>query len=280
VVKLGIALGRLNPAFFAEATLEAERLGYESVWMPEHLVFPLDMSGSPHLDDADVTLPPTTPVQDVFAYLAYLAALTTTIRLGTNVYNVGLRHPFTVARAVTTVDRLSNGRVEFGVGASWLRQEWEAAQLDFTTRGRRVDEALAICAELWTEPVIEHHGDHFDFQPVAFEPKPLQAPYPPILVGGESNVALRRAARLGDGWIGMAHTPASVVPRIDRLRDLRARAGRQDRPFSITVESPTVDRAELAEWDAAGVDRLIVSPWARSREAIDGMRALAHDLAL
>ncbi|MCU1372886.1 MAG: luciferase [Actinomycetia bacterium] len=277
-MKLGIALGRVNPAFFVETTLEAERLGYESVWMPEHLVFTLDMSGSPHLDDGDVALPATSPVQDVFAYLGHLAALTTRIRLGTNVYNVGLRHPFTVARGVTTVDRLSNGRLEFGIGASWLRQEWEAAQLDFATRGARVDEALAICQRLWTESVIEHHGEHFDFQPVAFEPKPAQAPHPPILVGGESGAALRRAARIGDGWIGMGHTPESVVDRVTRLQQLREEHGTADRPFTVTVESQTVDKADIEAWEDAGVDRLIVSPWARSKDALEGMRALAADV--
>jgi probable F420-dependent oxidoreductase len=277
-MKFGIALGRLNPSLFREMTVAADSLGFESVWIPEHLVFPLDMSGSPHLDGADVQLPPTAPIQEPFTYLAYLAALTTTIRLGTNVYNIGLRHPFSVARGVTTLDRLSDGRVDFGIGSSWLRQEWEAAQLDFATRGARVDEAIAICKRLWTEPVIDHHGAHFDFSPVAFEPKPVQQPHPPILVGGESPAALRRAARLGDGWIGMTHTPESAAAIRATLTRLRRDFGRDQLPFSITVESPLIAKGDIASWQEAGVDRLIVSPWASSRDALQNVRTFASEV--
>ena len=104
-------------------------------------------------------------------------------------YNIGLRHPFVAARAVQTLDIVSGGRLEFGVGASWLEEEWDAAQLDFHTRGRRVDEALEVCKQLWTEPESTHHGEFFTFDEVAFEPKPQQRPWPPILVGGESRAA-------------------------------------------------------------------------------------------
>ena len=199
-MKFGIALARLNPAFHLEATLEAERLGFESVWMSDHLAFSVDMSGSPHPGEDLPPVPPSTPVYDAFAYLCFLAARTSRIRLGTNVYLLGLRHPFVAARAVQTLDLLSEGRAELGIGAGWLRQEWTAAGLDPSTRGRRLDEALAVCKRLWSEEVVEHHGEFFDFEPVMFEPKPVQKPWPPIHVGGESEAALRRAARDADGW--------------------------------------------------------------------------------
>lgn len=277
-MKFGIALGQLNPAFWVDVTREADRLGFESVWLPEHLVLPLDMSSSPFPGEDHPPVPPTIPVFDAFAYLAYLAGITERIRLGTHVYNLGLRHPFVAARGAQTVDVVSNGRLELGIGASWLRQEWEAAQLDFATRGRRVDEALTICKRLWTEPEVEHHGEFFSFSAVAFEPKPVQKPWPPILVGGERPAALRRAAQAGDGWIGLGHTPDSVVEPVAELRRLREDAGRSEERFEVTVGGAVETAADVKRWEEAGVDRLIVSPWSRSPQAVEGIRRFAETL--
>ena len=279
-MKFGIALGRLNPAFFVDATLAAERLGYESVWLPEHLVFTVAMSSSPHPGEEHPPVPPTTPVFDVFAYLSFLAGKTDRVRLGTHVYNLGLRHPFIAARAVQTLDIVSGGRVEFGIGASWLEQEWTAAELDFATRGRRVDEALAVCKRLWSEPEVAHDGEFFHFDTVAFEPKPVQQPWPPVLVGGESEAALKRAARAGDGWIGMAHTFESAPVAIARLRELLAEHDRTGNDFQICLGGPVGSRDDVARWEELGVTRLVVSPWTRSKEAIDGMRRFADDVGL
>jgi probable F420-dependent oxidoreductase len=279
-VKFGIALGRLNPAFFLEATLEAERLGYESVWLPEHLVLTTAMSRSPHPGEAHPPVPPTTPVFDAFTYLGYLAGTTERVRLGTHVYNLGLRHPFVAARAVQTLDIVSDGRLEFGIGASWLEEEWVAAELDFHTRGRRVDEALTICKRLWTEAEVAHHGEFFHFDAVAFEPKPIQKPWPPILIGGESNAALTRAAHAGDGWIGMAHTFESAAESIGRLRELLSERDRSADDFQICLGGPVESKDDLVRWEELGVTRLIVSPWARSKEAIDGLRRFADVVGL
>lgn len=277
-MKLGLSLGLLHPAAFLEVAEEADRLGYESLWLPEHLIFPEDMSGSPHPGDDHPPVPPTTPVFDAFAYLSYLAGRTRHIRLGTNVYLLGLRHPFVAARAVQTLDLVSGGRAEVGVGAGWLREEWRAAGLDPRTRGRRLDEALAVCKRLWTEAVIEHRGEFFAFEPVRFEPKPLQRPHPPVHVGGESEAALRRAARLGDGWYGLGHTPASAGAIVERLRKLRDEAGRADAAFQITVGGTVESPEDLRRWAEAGVDRVVVRPWRRSREAVEALGRLAEGL--
>jgi probable F420-dependent oxidoreductase len=277
-MKFGVALGALNPRVHEDATLEAERLGFESAWLPEHLVFTRAMSRSPHPGEEHPPVPPDTPIYDAFAYLAYLAARTDTLRLGTHVFNVGLRHPFTVARGVQTVDLLSKGRFEFGIGASWLEEEWRATGLDFATRGRRVDEILEICKRLWTEPTVTHHGEFFSFDEVVFEPKPVQQPRPPILVGGESKAALRRAARLGDGWLGMGHTFESAAAQIDRLRALLAeyeRPSAGDPAFQIIVGGAVESRADATRWEDLGVTRMIVSPWRRSSDAVDGLRRFA-----
>jgi probable F420-dependent oxidoreductase len=279
-VKFGIALGRLNPAFFVDCTLEAERLGFESVWLPEHLIFTSRMSRSPHPGEEHPPVPPTTPIFDAFAYLAYLAGRTERVRLGTHVYNVGLRHPFVAARGVQTLDLVSGGRAEFGVGASWLEEEWVAAQLDFHRRGRRVDEALEVCQRLWTEEVVSHHGEFFSFDGAVFEPKPTQRPWPPILVGGESDAALRRAARLGDGWIGMSHDFESGARQVARLRVLRAEAGRDAERFEVCLGGPVAGPDDVRRWEELGVTRLIVSPWARSREARTGMADFASLVGL
>src|SRR5438045_9446670 len=132
-MKFGVALGRLNPAFCVEVTEEADRLGFESIWLPEHLVFPVQMTRSPFAGEEHPPVPPSTPVFDAFAYLSFLAGRTSTVRLATHVYNLALRHPFVAARAVQTLDIVSDGRAIFGVGASWLESEWIAAGLDFRT---------------------------------------------------------------------------------------------------------------------------------------------------
>jgi probable F420-dependent oxidoreductase len=279
-VKFGIALGRLNPGFFTDVTVEADRLGFESVWFPEHLVLPVDMTSSPHPGEDVPPVPPDVPVFDCFSYLCYLAGRAERIRLGTHVYNLALRHPFVAARAVQTLDIVSGGRAEVGIGASWLAEEWQATGLDFHSRGRRLDEALAVCTRLWSERVVEHRGEFFEFEPVMFEPKPIQKPWPPIHVGGESDAALRRAARLGNGWIGITHTVESVRPSVERLRKLREEAGRADVPFDVTVGGPVSSREDVARWEEAGVDRLIVAPWPRSKAAIDGMRRFADVMEL
>lgn len=274
-MKFGVALGALNPHFHLDATMAAEELGYESVWLPEHLIFTRAMSRSPHPGQEHPPVPPDAPIYDAFAYLGFLAGRTERVRLGTHVYNIGLRHPFTGARGAQTLDILSNGRFEFGIGASWLEEEWIATQLDFATRGRKVDEAMEIYKLLFTEETISYHGDHFSFDEVVFEPKSQQLPWPPMLVGGESKAALRRAARLGDGWIGMAHSLESAAVQIGVLRDLLAEYGRENEPFQYVLGGPVASVDDVRRWEDVGVTRMIVSPWRRSPEAVEAMKQFA-----
>jgi probable F420-dependent oxidoreductase len=276
-VKIGISLGVVRPALWAELTREADRLGYESVWMPEHLVIPVGMTGSPHAGAEHPPIPPDVPVFDVFAYLSFLAGQTEQIHFGTQVYNIGLRHPFIVARAVATLDVVSNGRLEFGIGASWLEAEWEAVGLDFASRGRRVDESIEICRRLWSEDVVEHHGEFFDFGPVMFEPKPTHAPWPPLHIGGDGPAALRRAAQVGDGWIPMNHTLEEIPASATRIARLREEAGRQG-DVEITLGGGGTELDELKRYADAGVGRVLVRPWQRGSEALDGIRRFADQV--
>jgi probable F420-dependent oxidoreductase len=275
-VKIGVSLGVLRPDRWVEVTREADRLGFESVWMPEHLVIPVQVAGSPFAGSEHPPIPADIPVFDVFTYLAFLAGQTEQIHFGTQVYNIGLRHPFVVARAVTTLDVVSGGRAEFGIGASWLREEWEAVGLDFANRGRRVDEAIDVCRRLWSQPIVEHHGEFFDFGPVMFEPKPTQTPWPPLHIGGDGPAALRRAALLADGWIPMNHTMEQIPAAAGRMARLRQEAGRPG-TVEITLGAGRLGRDDLRRHADAGVGRALVKPWERSSEALEGIRRFADE---
>jgi probable F420-dependent oxidoreductase len=275
-MKIGIALGTVRPERWAEVSCEADRLGYESVWLPEHLVLPVAADGSPYAGADHPPIPSDVPVFDAFAYLSYLAGRTEQIRFGTHVYNIGLRHPFIVARAVATLDIVSGGRAEFGVGASWLEAEWDAVGLDFATRGRRVDEAISVCQRLWSDPVIEHHGESFDFGPVMFEPKPVQSPWPPMHIGGDGAAALRRAALVGDGWIPMNHTVEQIPAAAARISEMREQAGRPGTvEITMGVQSDLDALRRAAE---AGVGRALVRPWSSGRQTIDGLRRFSDEV--
>jgi probable F420-dependent oxidoreductase len=273
-VKLGITFGQLNPAFFEEVAIAADRLGFESVWLPEHLVFPIRVEGQLIPGEEHPPVPPTVPIFDACAYLSYLAARTETIRLGTFVYLLAIRHPFVGARGFATLDVLSGGRAICGVGAGWLTPEWDAVGIDPSTRGDRLDEAIGVCRRLWTEPEISHDGSHFPFEPVAFEPKPVQAGGVPVHVGGESRRALRRAAELGDGWLGMQHTPETAAAQVATLRALTEAAGRDPSVVEATVMGDVSGPGDVERFREAGVDRLIVTPWRRSREAVEALEGL------
>ncbi|MCM3882614.1 TIGR03619 family F420-dependent LLM class oxidoreductase [Frankia sp. R82] len=272
-----VHLGSVNPRAWVDVAVEADRLGFESVWVPEHVVVPIDTSGSPFAGADHPPIPPNVPVHDAMAMLSFIAARTTNITIGTNVFNLGLRHPFLTARAATTVDILSGGRLALGVGASWLRAEWEALNLDFDTRGARIDETLDVLRRLWTEEVVEHHGRFFDFGPVTFEPRSTRPGGPALHIGGDGPAALRRAATFGTGWMPMNHTLEQLPASLERLGALTERAGRTE-PLEITVHGQVQRPEDVEPYVEAGVTRIIVQAWTRSREAIEGMRRFAENV--
>jgi probable F420-dependent oxidoreductase len=273
-VKFAVTFGRMHPRLWTEAAEAADQLGFESVWLPEHLVLPLAMAGSPFVGAEHPPVPPTTQLFDPASLLSFVAARTSTVRLGTYVYLLGLRHPFITARAFGTLDWLSGGRVAIGAGAGWLRSEWEALRIDPSTRGARLEEAIGVCRRLWTEETVAHDGTYFPFAEVAFEPKPVQRPIP-ISIGGESPVALQRAGRLGDGWIGMGATPETAAAAVAVIRAHREEAGRLSAPFEVTVGGACATADDVVAWEEAGVDRLIVSPWQRTAEVLGAMESFA-----
>ncbi|MFE0152538.1 TIGR03619 family F420-dependent LLM class oxidoreductase [Nonomuraea sp. NPDC059007] len=268
-MKYGVPLGLIHPAAWKDVAVAADELGFESVWLPEHLVFTTDLSTATYPGGANPGIKPATPLFDAPAYLCFLAACTRHVRLGTAVHLFALRHPLVSARAFATLDVVSGGRAICGVGAGWYRGEWEAAGVPFAARGARLDEALTVARRLWSEPVVRHSGRFYDLPEVAFEPKPVQARLP-VLCGGESAAALRRARTLGDGWISMPHTLETVRPQLKALRPPA------DRDFSVTVHAyGLASPEEVPAWAALGVDRLIVRPWSRTRDAVSGLTAFA-----
>lgn len=270
-MKIGVQLAGVSPMYWVETARAVDEAGFESVWLPEHLVFPVEMSGSPHTGHAQPPVPPDTPVFDPLLVLGAIAATTTNIRLGTDVYNIGLRHPFVTARAIATLDVLSGGRVEFGIGASWLEEEWDATGLDFATRGRRVDETIDVCRRLWSEDVIEHRGEFFDFAPVMFNPKPVQSPEAMLVIGGDGAAAKRRAALVADGWLPVNHPLDALPAAMDEINAMRAANGR-DGTTTLTLNGRIDTPDDAEQYRKAGVDRVIVRPFTSSRHAIDEIR--------
>jgi probable F420-dependent oxidoreductase len=215
--------------------------------------------------------------------MSLLATATTRVLLGTWVYVIPLRHPLVTARLFQTADLISGGRVRVGVGVGYIPQEFEATGIDFRTRGSRTDEAIRACRELWSGPDAQFHGRFFDFEHLTMVANKEAAPHLPVLVGGESDAAFRRAARLGDGWIGGEFTPSTLMPVLSRLRSVEAEQGRET-PLELTIGAGRVtgrpdlqvaDAEMIEEFESLGVDRVIVRPWNRSSEALDGLKAFA-----
>jgi probable F420-dependent oxidoreductase len=262
-MKFGVALFGISPRHYAEATVAAEENGFESVWLPEHLVFPAEMPPTyPYSGRGVPPIAADTALYDPWVVLGYLAHATHSIRLGTEVFILPLRHPLATARSVVTVDRLSGGRVTVGVGVGWLEPEFEAVGLPFRDRGSRTDEIVPLLRRLWTEDVISHDGDHFRFGPVRFEPKPLQKPCPPIEIGGVTPPALRRAGRLGDGWIEIgARDLVDLEEKVAVVEKHRHDAGRDHMPFEVTTTGGLArDRESVRRCRDIGVTRIIATP--------------------
>jgi probable F420-dependent oxidoreductase len=269
------AMMMVGPRRWVSSAQAAEEAGFESVWVPEHLVMPVTMTGAPGTPhEGEPPISASTPAFDPWVQMATMAAVTQTVKFGVNVYNIGLRHPIITARSLTTLDNASNGRVVLGIGASWLRQEWDAMQLDFDSRGRRIDETLEVIQRLFTEDEIAHNGHFFTFSSVGFLPKSVQKPWPPLLIGGDSKPAMRRAARLGDGWIPMSQTPETLPANLQRLQEMRAAAGRNG-PFEVTVQGAGGTLDSYKRWRDAGATRILVTVNARDPDAY---RRFAEDV--
>ncbi len=253
--------GNATPGLVRAVGREAEARGFESIWLPEHVVLFDDYASEyPYDDSGRFPGGADSGMLEPLGALTFLAGVTDRIRLGTAICLVPQRNPVYTAKAVTDLDNLSGGRVDFGVGIGWLREEFEAVAMPFEQRGARADEHLAVMRSLWCDEVSEFHGAHYDLPACRMYPKPVQAPHPPIHVGGESDAALRRVARHGQGWFTFGRVPADVPEGLARLDAALAAEHRTRADVTVTL-SPYFQPCGPAEVEAyrdAGVDRLVV----------------------
>src|SRR5215468_5482616 len=230
-----------RPEFLRALGESAEQVGVASLWAPEHVVLPATYTSRyPYSEDGRFPLDPSAGgLGDPFTVLAYLAALTKTVRLGTGICLVPQRNPVYTAKIVAGLDVLSNGRFDFGVGIGWLAEEFAALEVPFERRAQRTRAYLEIMRRLWTQEVATYADDFYTLPATHMAPKPVQRPHPPIIFGGESAAALRRVADLGQGWFGWNVTPDMTAEHVAALDKLLAARGRRRADISITVSPYT-----------------------------------------
>jgi probable F420-dependent oxidoreductase len=261
-------------AFIADYTADpaavarkCEALGFESIFIPEHPIIPVNfrtkVPGGRELPRIYSHMP------DPFVSLAIAAGATSRIRLGTGICLVPERNPILLAKEVATLDVFSNGRFIFEIGAGWLAEETEIMGADFAKRWKITREYVRAMKELWTKPEPSFEGEFIKFPPVHHNPKPRQKPHPPIHIGaggsglGPNERALENVVAIGDGWSPIGIAPADLAPQLAKLKDMCAQAGRDFRAMEISVymlANPPGDPRELIKRYAdAGVHRLILS---------------------
>ncbi len=252
-----------DPEASARVARVAEEAGFDSLWTAEHVVLP----------DPQVPPSPVGPQErllDPLASLAFLAGQTRRVKLATGIVILPQRNPVVLAKELASVDVLSGGRLVFGIGAGYLEPEFRAIGADFESRGARTDEFLEVIRALWTMRSPAYSGDTVSFAGVDAHPRPVQEPHPPIVVGGTSPPAFRRAQRYGDGWYGFLRTPELTASDMAGLEEA---AGEVDRTagadrLEITVTPPPpVDPGTVARYAELGVDRLVLLAFAPDADA-------------
>jgi len=274
-----------TPEYLTALGTGAEARGFHSIWLGEHvLLFDRYDSTYPYADDGKIQIAQASGLLEAFTALAYLAAGTSRIRLGTGICLVPQRNPVYTAKEAAAVDYLSHGRLDFGVGVGWLKEEFDALNVPFERRGARCREYLEVIRRLWCDEVSAFEGEFYRLPPSRQFPKPVQTPHPPIFFGGESEAALRRVADLGQGWYGFNLSPEQAAERIGRLKTLLAERGREPDRVQIAIGTYThpVNEASIAAYRAAGADQLVLLLLARNVEQLkarlDGFaeNVLAH----
>jgi probable F420-dependent oxidoreductase len=273
LIDIGINMVPIPPEDLVEAGQLAEELGYESLWVGEHFIVPWETKAPYPYGEAA----PFTADMNFLEPLAALSALgvaTKRVRLGTCIIVLPLRDPYLTARAIVTADILSGGRLEVGCGAGWLKDEFDIVHQDFATRGRRLEEGLALLDELFSASRPQFDGAFWKLPPSAFEPKPKQSPRPPVILGGHSAAALKRAARLADGWMSTMTNPSAVARDLETLR--RERGDRAPLKSSV-LEGPDAD---IEAYARVGANRLILVPWRDVKYWREGMQSFAESFGL
>lgn len=256
--------------FIVGAAKLIEDAGFATVWVPEHvLFFPDYESQYPYSKDGRVPGDPD-GVLDPFTALTFVAAHTSTLKLGTGICLVPQRQPVYTAKMVADLDYLSGGRVEFGIGVGWLEEEFEALGMDFATRGARTNEYVEVMKACWGADPVNFAGETITVRNAQANPKPVQSPHPPIFVGGESNPAMRRVARFAQGWYGYGVGPDEIehqLVRLDEHLDAAERSRDDIKVYVAPNQRITPDMA--ASYAGAGVDQIILGVFAGSLGSLE-----------
>ena len=238
-----------------------EAAGFESVWGGEHVIMPDAIASKyPYTPDGKIPAEPETPIPDPLIWLAFAAAAAPTLRLGTCILIVPQRNPLILAKELATLDQLSGGRVELGLGVGWMKEEFDALGVPWEKRGARNDEYIEAMQALWQGPHAEFHGDFVDFEPATCSPRPVNGSIP-IIVGGDSDAAISRAVRIADGYFPGEGDIDQLSALLNRVRQAAEKAGRDPESieFSAIFGSQMANPEEGIEQMASiGVDRIMI----------------------
>ena len=277
-MKLGV-LFPLNlyatPEFIRTFGTTAEQLGFHSLWIGEHVVitdhydskYPIYENGKMKKEHAEENVE-----LDIFTSLAYLASITSTIRLGSGVCILPQRNPAYTAKEAANVDWLSNGRLDFGIGLGWLAEEFKAVGAPFEKRGARTRSYVEVIKRLWCDAVSEHHDEFYDLPPCRFYPKPTQRPHPPIVFAGNSKPSFKRVAEQCQGWFAIGANPEQLAPQIENLDAALEEAGRPRDEITIYAcpygHGHEYDHEMIRQYKELGVDELVLLHFATSVEEL------------
>jgi probable F420-dependent oxidoreductase len=271
----------VNPELVRTIATTAERLGFSTIWAPEHVVLLEEYASKYPYSSGRFPAPPDIPIADPFTTLAYTAACTTTIRLGTGICLVPEHNPLVLAKTVATIDRLSAGRFIFGVGIGWLAEEFQALGISFDRRAQRTREYIEVMRKLWTERRSSHQGEFVNFTSVLSYPKPVSEKGVPVWFGGESGPALRRVAEYGDGWIGFNLLPDQAATKVKRIEELLRANGRSRSDVYLAVSPYTnpIKTDDLKRYQDAGVEEiaLLSGRLGAGRDIVAGLEQMARE---
>jgi probable F420-dependent oxidoreductase len=276
---LGMATGEQD--WVKPIATTAERLGFSSIWAPEHVVLVDQYASKYPYSAGEFPVPTDTPFSDPFTTLAYAAACTSKIRLGTGICLVPEHNPLVLAKTVATLDRLSGGRFILGVGIGWLAEEFQALGITFERRAQRTREYIEVMRKLWRERKSSHRGEFVNFPDVLSFPKPHNNRAVPVWFGGETPPALRRVAEYGDGWIGFNLLPDEAAPKIKRIEQILADKGRKRSEVHLAVSpyAKPIKSDDLKRYHDAGADEVVVLTFGltTARDLIAEMERMAKE---
>jgi len=256
-------------------------MGFDSVWAAEHVVLPATIeSRYPYTADGVIPVSNDTPIPDPLIWLAYVASSVPSMKLGTCILILPQRNPLILAKELATLDQLSAGRVELGIGVGWMKEEFDALKVPWPRRGARTNEYIEALRTLWSGPEVEFHGEFVDFPKVTVSPRPAAGTIP-IIVGGDSPAAVRRAATLGDGFYPGTSDLKVLEKMISELHRLAIEAGRNPKDIAIHVNPNTNainSVKDIEQYQKLGVSRVLI-PAFLGLEGFKNLKAISAEMA-